>query len=77
MYMGHAFLKKEFCVRPKIGWTIDAFGHSAANAALFADFGFEATFFSRLDEKERDERKNNKGMTFLWRPLSDNFGSQK
>ena len=53
MYLGHAFLLKEFGVKPKIGWHIDPFGHSSANAALFSDFGFEAIFISRLDEKER------------------------
>jgi hypothetical protein len=29
---------------------IDAFGNSAANAALFADFGFEMLFFSRMNQ---------------------------
>lgn len=56
MYLGHAFLLKEFGVRPKIGWHVDPFGHSAANAALFSDFGFEAIFISRLDEGERQKR---------------------
>jgi alpha-mannosidase len=53
MYMGHQFLKKEFGVTPRVGWMIDAFGHSAANAALFADFGFDALYFSRIEESRR------------------------
>lgn len=48
MHKGHAFLKKEFGIKPRVGWMIDAFGHSQANAALFADFGFESIFFSRI-----------------------------
>jgi hypothetical protein len=34
---------------------IDAFGHSAGNAALFSDFGFEILFYGRLshDLQER------------------------
>ncbi|MFM7852518.1 MAG: hypothetical protein ACKO96_11540, partial [Flammeovirgaceae bacterium] len=32
-------------MRPRVGWMIDAFGHSAGNAALFADFGFDSLFF--------------------------------
>jgi hypothetical protein len=67
--MGHHFLLKEFGVKPRIGWMIDPFGHSAANAALFADFGFDAIFVSRLDEIEREKRKEDKSMTFLWRPF--------
>jgi hypothetical protein len=42
MQHGHEFLKSEFGVVPKIGWHIDAFGHSSTNARLFAEFGFEA-----------------------------------
>ena len=77
MYLGHKFLKKEFNVTPKIGWMIDAFGHSAANAALFADFGFEAMFFTRMDERGREQRMDDHELTFLWRPFAKHFGSEK
>lgn len=40
--IGHQFLKSEFGVTPKIGWNLDAPGHSATNARLFAQLGFEA-----------------------------------
>jgi lysosomal alpha-mannosidase len=35
MALGHEFLKKEFGVIPTVGWHIDPFGHSAANAAMY------------------------------------------
>jgi alpha-mannosidase len=54
MYIGHGFLKKEFGVTPKVGWMLDTFGHSAANAALFSDFGFEALFIARADIELRE-----------------------
>lgn len=49
MMKGHEFLKGEFGVVPRIGWHIDPFGHSSANPRLFADMGFEAWLFARLD----------------------------
>jgi hypothetical protein len=45
---GHKWLKDEFGVAPTIGWNIDPFGHTQANAAIFHDMGFEALFFSRV-----------------------------
>jgi alpha-mannosidase len=47
MQIGHQFLWDEFQIRPRIGWMLDEFGHSAANAALYADFGFDALIMSR------------------------------
>jgi len=58
MYIGHQFLKKEFGVVPRVGWMLDAFGHSTANAALFADFGFDAVYFARVDDLERESWKS-------------------
>ena len=49
MMAGHDFAAKELGVIPRIGWQIDPFGHSAANARLFSDMGFDAFFFARTD----------------------------
>ena len=49
MWLGHEFLMREFGVKPRIGWHIDPFGHSSANPRLFADMGFDAWMFARLD----------------------------
>ena len=53
MMAGHDFVYKEFGVRPRVGWQIDPFGHSNANARLFAEMGFDAFFFARLDYQDK------------------------
>ena len=57
MMKGHEFVLKEFAVRPRVGWAVDAFGHSNTNARLFAEMGFDAFFFSRIDYEENIIRK--------------------
>jgi hypothetical protein len=78
-YTGHQWLKNELGVAPKVGWNIDAFGHTQANAALFHDLGFDALFFARAGRDEIEQRFDplNQGSHFLWRPLSKHFGNQK
>jgi hypothetical protein len=77
MMQGHQFLMKEFGVKPRVGWHIDPFGHSNANPRLFADMGFEAWMFARLDHADRDKRLEDKAMNYLWRPFSKHFGNKK
>jgi alpha-mannosidase len=77
MHVGHQFLQKEFGIKPRVGWMIDAFGHSAGNAALFADFGFDSLFFARVNRNDRNAFKKEKKMTFLWEPNPENYGSSK
>jgi hypothetical protein len=43
---------------------------------MFAEMGFDAMFFSRLDGAEKDQRKEKRAMTYLWRPGSSHFGNQ-
>jgi len=50
--MGHKWLKQEFGVAPTVGWNIDPFGHTAANAAIYHDLGFDALFFARAGNDE-------------------------
>ncbi len=57
MNIGSKFLKETFGVKPKVGWMLDAFGHSATNADLFASFGLEYLFFSRVSVDVRKRLK--------------------
>ena len=47
--IGHDWLDVTFGIKPTIGWHLDPFGHSNANQRLFAEMGFDAFFFARLD----------------------------
>jgi len=49
---------KEFGVKPRIGWQIDPFGHSNTNARLFAEMGFDAWFFARVDQFDKQKRES-------------------
>lgn len=68
MQIGHDFVLKEFGVKPSIGWQIDPFGHSNTNARLFAEMGFDAWFFARLDQQDKDRRVDTNEMEFVWMP---------
>ena len=49
MMVGQQWVLEEFGVKPAIGWQIDPFGHSNANARLYYEMGFDAMFFARAD----------------------------
>lgn len=57
---GHEFALKEFGVKPRIGWQIDPFGHSNTNTKFFADMGYDALFFGRMDWADEEKRIRNK-----------------
>lgn len=75
MMIGHDFAMKEFGVKPRIGWQIDPFGHSNTNARFFAEMGFDAWFFARLDYQDKDKRLANQEMEFIWRSSYDELGN--
>lgn len=74
MMIGHDFVLKEFGVKPSIGWQIDPFGHSNTNARLFAEMGFDAWFFARLDILDKQRRVDTKEMEFVWMPNPQSLG---
>jgi len=68
MMIGHDFIVKEFGVKPRIGWQIDPFGHSNTNTRIFAEMGFDALFFARIDYQDRNKRNNDKELEWVWMP---------
>ena len=76
MMKGHDFLLKEFNYKPRIAWHIDPFGHSNASPRLFADMGFDAWFFARLDYQDKARRLNVSEMEWVWRPFFDHEGKR-
>ena len=76
LMVGRKFLHDTFGVVPKVGWDIDAFGHSDENTRLLAELGYDAMFFSRMDEEEKSQRSGHQAMNFLWRPSTESFGNR-
>jgi len=74
MMIGHDFIQKEFGVKPRIGWQIDPFGHSNTNARFFAEMGFDAWFFARLDADDKQRRLTDNEMEFVWMPNPTSLG---
>ncbi|KAI3784614.1 hypothetical protein L1987_43716 [Smallanthus sonchifolius] len=65
--LGHMFIKREFGKKPRVGWQIDPFGHSAVQAYLLgAELGFDSLFFARMDYQDREKRKNEKTLEVVW-----------
>ena len=67
MTLGHRFLMETFGVRPRVAWHIDPFGHSAAQAAIFAAMGFDSFMFARIDYQDRALRRAEQRMEMVWR----------
>ena len=65
--LGHQFIKKEFGQKPRVGWQIDPFGHSAVQAYLLgAELGFDSLFFARIDYQDRAKRRAEKTLEVVW-----------
>jgi alpha-mannosidase len=59
-------------VRPRVGWQIDPFGHSALSATLLGPgVGFDTTFLGRADYADLAARTASKELHFRWRPRPD------
>ena len=71
---GHDFVLKEFGVKPRIGWQIDPFGHSNTNVRIFAEMGFDAWFFARIDKDDVARRRKDREMEWVWMPYADSLG---
>ncbi|CAD8062927.1 unnamed protein product [Paramecium primaurelia] len=71
MTLGHKFLLQNFNYIPSIGWQVDPFGHSNTQALFSNMMGFNAWFFGRIDQEDRQIRENKKELEFVIHPDSD------
>ena len=72
--LGNQFIYDEFNERVKIGWYLDPFGHSSANAYIYNKLGYEYLFLNRIDFQHLAQRIENGSLEFFWKPnkYSDN-----
>jgi hypothetical protein len=73
MTEGLQFVLREFgagAARPRASWHVDPFGHSSSTASLWSDMGFDAFGLNRIDWREKDRRKGDQQLEFLWRGSS-------
>lgn len=54
------------CARPRVGWQIDAFGHSEQMPSILAQMGYDGQFFARVDFEEKKGRMNNHSAEMIW-----------
>ena len=68
MSLGLRLLNDTFgqCGVPTVAWQIDPFGHSREQANMFAQMGFDALFFSRLDYRDKAKRMAEQSMEMNW-----------
>ena len=66
MIIGRHWLLKEFGVIPNVGWQLDPFGHSAANARIFADMGMDGLVFARMHNTQLYDWAIHKKKDFIW-----------
>ncbi|XP_022230104.2 lysosomal alpha-mannosidase-like [Drosophila obscura] len=66
--LGLKWLDETFgaCARPRIGWQIDAFGHSREQASIFAQMGYDGQFFARMDHSDKINRLDTLAMEMIW-----------
>ena len=76
MSLGHSFIEAEFGAhaRPRVAWQIDPFGHSAEQAALFADMAFDGLYLSRIDYEDKAMRLKEARLEMVWRGSPVNKG---
>ena len=51
---------------PRVGWAMDAFGHSYTNTVILRQFGIKAQIADRINENERSQRINQSRLEFHW-----------
>ena len=67
---GHDYLASLFGVKPRIAYSIDPFGASAASATIAALAGYDALVLNRVDHTVKDALKSRAALEFVWHPYA-------
>lgn len=70
---GHRFLQRELGARPRVGWQLDALGHSQAAAALLGRAGLQTLFLGRTPAEDLSWLRGQRALSFAW-DLGDEGG---
>lgn len=65
---GHQWVKTNLGVSPKVGWSIDPFGHGSTVPYLLAASGFDGTIIQRIHYAWKQWFANKQSGDFLWSP---------
>uniref|UniRef100_T1HA70 Glyco_hydro_38N domain-containing protein n=1 Tax=Rhodnius prolixus TaxID=13249 RepID=T1HA70_RHOPR len=70
MSFGLKFIQETFgdCSFPNVAWQVDPFGHSSEVGLQFADMGYDAVFFGRIDRDDYNRRLDDRTLEMVWRP---------
>ena len=74
--IGQQFLVEEFNITSKTAWYIDSFGHSAGNAYLMTQFGYENIVLGRMHLDYLELLKKNKNIEFYWQPFDNSISNK-
>ncbi|XP_065295621.1 lysosomal alpha-mannosidase-like isoform X2 [Dermacentor albipictus] len=78
MTLGLRFLNETFgsdCGVPSVAWQADPFGHSVAQASLFAKMGFSGMMTGRVSMDTLEQWKASQHMGFVWKTAASTNGS--
>lgn len=72
--LGHKFLKEELDFIPRVALSVGDSGHSLAHPRVMSEAGLESMYLLNVNEQERWERRRDKALQFIWRPMLSSLG---
>ena len=67
-YYGHRYLNRKFGYIPKIGWSVDPFGHSSTMPILLNNMGYRGLVINRIPEMDKINRRLHQELDLFWKP---------